>query len=257
MTLRSDRGGRRSQRKFGYRCRRAQPWPRRCMTIADPNRPVRVWDLPTRLFHWLLVVAVIGLVVTGKVGGNALVWHQRLGLGVFALLGFRLVWGFVGGRWSRFASFVRPPAALLRYLRGERQPGDHFEVGHNPLGALSVLAMIGVLVLQVATGLVADDEIATTGPLNRHVATATGLAATAWHKGWGQWLLLALAALHVAAIVAYRLRGDDLVRPMLDGDKPLPPDVPPSSDTATTRALAAAVLAVFAAIAVVIARQAG
>ncbi|MBL8352259.1 MAG: cytochrome b/b6 domain-containing protein [Burkholderiaceae bacterium] len=225
--------------------------------MTDPDHPVRVWDLPTRLFHWLLAAAVIGLVVTGKVGGNALVWHMRLGLLVFALLGFRLVWGFIGGRWSRFASFVRAPAALLRYLRGEPRPGDHFEVGHNPLGALSVLAMIGVLVLQVATGLVADDEIATTGPLNRHVATATGLAATAWHKGWGQGLLLALVALHVAAIVAYRLRGRNLVQPMLTGDQPLPPGVLPSADSAATRCAAAVVLAIFAAIAVWIARQAG
>ena len=227
------------------------------MTTTDPNRPVRVWDLPTRLFHWMLAAAVVGLVITGKVGGNALVWHMRLGLLVLTLLGFRLVWGFIGGRWSRFASFVPAPATLLRYLRGQHRSGDHFEVGHNPLGALSVLALIGVLALQVATGLVADDEIATTGPLNRHVSSALGLAATAWHKGWGQWLLLGLAALHVAAIVAYRLRGNNLVRPMLTGDKALPPGVPPSADSAARRVLAAGVLAVFIAIAVAIARQAG
>jgi len=227
------------------------------MTTTDPNRPVRVWDLPTRLFHWLLAAAVVGLVITGKVGGNALVWHMRLGLLVFTLLGFRLVWGFIGGRWSRFASFVPALATLLRYLRGQHRSGDHFEVGHSPLGALSVLALIGVLALQVATGLVADDEIATTGPLNRHVSNALGLAATAWHKGWGQWLLLALVALHVAAIVVYRLRGNNLVRPMLTGDKALPPGVPPSADSAARRVLAVGVLAVFIAIAVAIARQAG
>ena len=220
------------------------------MTTDTDARPVRVWDLPTRLFHWLLAAAVVGLVVTGKVGGNALEWHMRLGLTVGALLAFRVLWGLVGGRWSRFASFVRGPLTLWRYLRGEVRAGDHFEVGHNPLGALSVLALITLLAVQVATGLVADDEIATTGPLNKFVATASGLAATAWHKGWGQWGLLALVALHVAAIGVYRLRGHNLVTPMLTGDKPLPATVPPSRDSLGTRALAALLAAACAAAAV-------
>ncbi len=224
---------------------------------SAPHQPVRVWDLPTRIFHWLLVLAFVGLVVSGKLGGNALVWHMRLGLLVFALLGFRLVWGVVGGRWSRFSSFVRGPAGVLRYLRGQRREGELVDVGHNPLGSWSVLAMLGLLLAQVATGLVADDEIATTGPLNRHVANATGLLATAWHKGWGQGLLLGLAGLHVMAILAYRFRGTDLIRPMLRGDKPLPAHVPASRDGAASRALALVLAAAWAALAVWIARQGG
>jgi cytochrome b len=227
------------------------------MTSPADHAPRRVWDLPTRAFHWALAATVIALVVTAKIGGNAMLWHMRLGLLALALLAFRLVWGLVGGRWSRFASFVYAPGTVLRYLRGEHRPGDHFEVGHSPLGAFSVLALIGLLLAQVATGLVADDEIATTGPLNRFVASATGLAATAWHKGWGQWLLLALVVLHIAAIVVYRLRGKNLVTPMLTGDKPLPPDVPASTDSAATRGLAAVVLAATAALAVWIARLGG
>src|SRR5689334_17419004 len=189
------------------------------MSDATDLRPVRVWDLPTRCFHWLLAASVIGLVITGRVGGNALIWHMRLGLLVLALLVFRLLWGVVGGRWSRFASFIRGPGAVLRYLRGDHRSGDHFEVGHNPLGAFSVMAMLGILVIQVATGLVADDEIATTGPLNRFVASATGLKATAWHKGAGQWIIIALVLLHVGAILFYRWRGVGLVGPMWHGDK--------------------------------------
>jgi len=227
------------------------------MTEAADVQAVRVWDLPTRVFHWLLAAAVLGLVISGTVGGNALVWHMRLGLLVFTLLGFRLVWGVLGGRWSRFASFVRTPATLLRYLRGDHRLGDHFDVGHNPLGAFSVLAMLGVLALQVATGLVADDEIATTGPLNKFVANATGLQATSWHTVWGKWLLLALVALHLAAIVAYRLRGHNLVTPMITGDKALPPGVPPATDSLATRGLAVLLAAAFAAVAVWIARQGG
>ena len=172
---------------------------------------VRVWDLPTRLFHVVLALAVIGAVVSAKIGGAAMVWHFRLGYLVFGLLVFRLLWGFLGGRWSRFASFLYSPAVTLRYLRGRATPADRLEVGHSPLGALSVFAVLAVLAVQVATGLVGDDEIANVGPLNRYVSGATGLAATAWHKQWGQWIILALVALHVAGAAAPEpLAGDAL-----------------------------------------------
>ena len=226
----------------------------------NPNalEPVRVWDLPTRLFHWLLALTLVGSVVTGKLGGAWITWHFKLGLAAGALLLFRLVWGVVGGRWSRFAAFVYTPGALWRYLRGQALPGERLDVGHNPLGALSVFALLAVLAVQVGTGLVADDEIANVGPLNRFVAGATGLAATAWHKGWGQGLLIALVALHLAAIAFHvAVRKHDLVRPMIHGDKQLPPGTPPSRDGATTRAWALAIAAACAAAAVVVARSGG
>ena len=230
--------------------------PADATTVTD-LRPVRVWDLPTRIFHWTLVLSVTALVITGHVGGNALVWHMRLGLLVLTLLSFRILWGLVGGRWSRFASFVRGPGALRRYLRGPRHTGDHFEVGHNPLGAWSVLMMIAVLALQVGTGLVADDEIATTGPLNRLVANATGLAATSWHKDAGQWLLIALVVMHLGVIAFYRWRGTNLVRTMVTGDKLLAGDVPASADGWPRRLLALLLAAACGAGALWIARQAG
>jgi cytochrome b len=205
---------------------------------------VRVWDLPTRLFHWVLAATVVASVVSAKVGGAAMVWHFRLGYVVFALLAFRIVWGFVGGRWSRFASFVRGPGAIVRYLKGDHRPDEGFEVGHNPLGALSVLGLLTWLAVQVGTGLVSDDEIANIGPLNRFVSTDTGLEATSWHKSFGQWGLITLVALHLVAIAYYLHRKKlNLVRPMLHGDKVLPSHVPPSRDDAVTRAAAAALLA--------------
>ena len=94
---------------------------------------VRIWDLPTRVFHWLLVLCVVGLVASGQIGGSAMQWHLRLGYAVLDLLLFRLVWGFVGGRWSRFAVFVRSPRVVLRYLRGQGTPD--MEAGHNPMAA--------------------------------------------------------------------------------------------------------------------------
>ncbi|RZS53200.1 cytochrome b [Sphaerotilus mobilis] len=223
-------------------------------TAANPHasaRRVRVWDLPTRLFHWTLLACVVGSIVTAKVGGNATVWHFRLGMATLALISFRLVWGLVGGRWSRFASFIYGPAAVLRYLRGQPRPGEHFEVGHNPLGSLSVFGLLGILAVQVATGLVADDEIASAGPLISFVSGAVSSTATAWHKTGGQWLIFGLVGLHVAAIVFYRLRKRvDLVGPMLHGDKLLDADVPDTGDTAGRRLLALLIGAACAALAI-------
>lgn len=179
---------------------------------------VRIWDLPTRLFHWLLAVSVIGLIVTAKVGGDAMNWHFRLGYVVFALLLFRLVWGFVGGRWSRFASFFPTPTRLGRYLRGRARPEDH--AGHNPLGAFSVLAMLLVLAAQVGTGLFSDDDIAFAGPLTGLVAGSTVRAASSYHKDVGQLLVIGLVALHLLAIAFYFFaKRKNLVRPMVTGDK--------------------------------------
>jgi cytochrome b len=200
---------------------------------------VRVWDLPTRAFHWVLALTIVGSVVSAKIGGNAMVWHFRFGYVVFALIAFRVLWGLVGGRWSRFSSFIYAPATLMRYLRGQGRADEHLEVGHNPLGSFSVFALLGLLALQVATGLLADDEIANVGPLNRFVSSATASQATHWHKDYGQWILLALVVLHLAAIVYYLVRKQqNLVRPMLVGDKPLPPGTPGATDSAATRLLA-------------------
>jgi cytochrome b len=210
---------------------------------------VRVWDLPTRVFHWSLAALVVASIMTAKVGGNAMEWHFRSGYAILALLLFRLVWGIVGGRWSRFVHFVYAPAASLRYLRGQSRPDEHHDVGHSPLGALSVFALLAVLVAQVATGLVADDEIASAGPLVRFVSGATSAWSTGWHKNAGQWTVVGLVALHVVAIVAYALRRRNLVGPMLVGDKLLGADVPPSVDTAGSRLVALAIAAVCAAVA--------
>ncbi|CAN5249517.1 cytochrome b/b6 domain-containing protein [soil metagenome] len=197
---------------------------------------VRVWDLPTRLFHWALAVSVIGLAVSGTLGGNAMVWHFRLGYSVLALLLFRIVWGLVGGRWSRFGAFVYAPQSVINYLKGKGKP-EH-GIGHSPVGALSVFAMLGLLVLQVASGLVSDDEIAFAGPLTRFVSNATVSLATGYHTDIGKWILLVLVALHIAAIVFYLLRKHNLLGAMLHGDKDLVLPVPSSRDDTLSRTAA-------------------
>ena len=227
---------------------------RRSRIVADPRLPrialtasttVRIWDLPTRLFHLALAVLVTAAIVTAKIGGDWMAWHLRCGEAVLALLAFRWTWGFVGGRWSRFASFLPEPARLARALRGDADERDG--IGHNPLGALSVWAFLLLLTAQVATGLVADDEVDTTGPLVARVSGHLVKRASHWHAGWGADLILALIALHLLAIAWYALRRRaSLLRAMWTGDKPLPPDTPASRDDAPSRLSALAILALAA-----------
>ena len=212
--------------------------------MSDQLQPVRIWDLPTRTFHWVLAACVVGSIMSAKIGGNAMVWHFRFGYVVFTLLAFRILWGLVGGRWSRFASFIYAPATTLRYLRGGSRAHEHHDVGHNPLGAFSVFGLLAILAAQVGTGLFADDEIANTGPLIKFVSGATSLLLTKWHKTFGQWIIISLVLLHVAAILFYLLKKkQNLVRPMLGGDKVLPADVPASADHVRSRGLALALVA--------------
>lgn len=207
---------------------------------------VRVWDLPTRLFHWALVLCVAGLIVSGNLGGNWMEWHLRLGYAALALL-FRLLWGVVGGRWSRFASFVYSPLSVWRHLRGQGDPLHH--VGHNPLGAFSVWAMLAVLLVQVGTGLVSDDEIAFFGPLVRFVSYDTAMAATQYHKGWGKLALLGLIVLHVLALLFYHwVKRERLVAAMVSGDKQLPHPAPSAADGPRERLLALVLLGLSSAV---------
>ena len=202
-----------------------------------PHTSVRIWDLPTRLFHWTLAACVVALVVTAKL--NAMDWHFRLGYCVLALLVFRVVWGLVGGYWSRFKSFLFTPGQFARHLAGKE---DH-SAGHSPLGALSVFALLLALILQVTTGLMSDDEISVSGPLARHVSGELVSTATWWHARIGQYLLYVLLGLHVLAILVYAVRGKKLVGPMITGDKQLPSATPSSRDSAGTRVAALVLLA--------------
>jgi cytochrome b len=206
---------------------------------------VRVWDLPTRVFHWALVACVVGLVISGNIGGGAMTWHFRFGYGVITLLMFRVVWGFAGGHWSRFASFVYTPGQIMGYLR---TGGDaRHSVGHNPLGSLSVFALLGFLLLQVTSGIMSDDEIAASGPLVRWVSANWVSLATWYHKDVGKAILIALVVAHLGAIIFYRWRkNQNLVGPMIIGDKLLETAMAHSSDTLRDRTKAAVVLLICA-----------
>lgn len=180
------------------------------------QKKVRVWDLPTRLFHWLLVACLIGSFVTVKVGGLWMDYHMWCGYTMLGLIVFRLVWGFVGPQTARFSHFLRGPSAVLAYLGGRTAPRP----GHNPLGAFSVVVMLLLLGYQAVTGLFASDDILSEGPLaglvdRDLVATLTGL------HHLNEWPILILVGLHVLAIVWYRVaKKQKLAAAMITGDAP-------------------------------------
>ncbi|MFA7587587.1 MAG: cytochrome b/b6 domain-containing protein [Novosphingobium sp.] len=181
------------------------------------SNAVRVWDLPTRLFHWLTVLLVAFSWWSAE--NREMAWHQLSGLAVFGLVIFRLAWGVMGGSTARFANFLSGPGAVMEYLRGSAARAR--QIGHNPLGALSVLALLGFLLFQTISGMFASDvDGLESGPLSFLISFEQSRTATEWHEISFN-LLLAMIALHLVAIVYYRLaRGRNLVRPMITGVDP-------------------------------------
>ena len=196
---------------------------------------VRVWDLPTRVFHVALLLILILTELTAQVGADWMLWHLRLGSLLGVLLLFRLVWGLIGGRWSRFSHFGVSPRRLRDYMAGRIDGG----AGHNPLGALSVLAVLTLLTVQVASGMLADDEVSYAGPWAEWVAASLSQQATNWHAHVGQWLLIGWVTLHIGAVVFHQgIRGRDLIGPMRHGDRIIEQtdvQIEPSRDDANSR----------------------
>jgi cytochrome b len=179
--------------------------------------PVRVWDWPVRTVHWLLVLLVVTSWVTSQIGGNAMTYHMWSGYTILTLVLFRIVWGFVGSRHARFANFLKGPAEVMRYATG--RSGSAPVLGHNPLGGWSVALMLLSLTVQAGTGLFANDEILTEGPLASHVSTETSNLLTAVHH-YNFYVLAVLIALHIAAILYYLLvKRENLIAAMFTGRK--------------------------------------
>jgi len=186
--------------------------------IDTPER-VRIWDLPTRLFHWVLTAMVVFSFTTGKLGGEWLQWHFRSGYVILALLLFRLFWGFAGSCYARFTSFVPSPARIWRTLRPTDTAPPSVNAGHSETGTISVYALLLVLLAQGLSGLFSNDGTFNEGPWVRWVSEATSNRLSALHY-YNHWLMVALVAVHVAAIAFYLLiRRQDLITPMLTGDK--------------------------------------
>lgn len=186
---------------------------------------IPVWDLPTRMFHWLLVLLVAGAWLSYKFGDVTMTWHKWNGYAVLTLLLFRLLWGFIGSSTARFSDFVKGPHTVLHYLRdGARAPN----LGHNPAGGWSVLAMLGILIVQVGAGLFTTDDIMVSGPLKFLVSSDTAEFLSSIHRV-GYYVLLGLVTLHLAALAYHHLaHGENLLRAMVTGNK-CPDHVPPGA----------------------------
>ena len=187
---------------------------------TERSHRVLVWDLPTRLFHWLLLICVILSFVTGNIGGNTMKYHLLSGYGILVLLIFRLAWGFVGSRTARFSSFVKGPATVFAYVAMLLQKKTETPyLGHNPLGGWSIVAMLLVLFVQVATGLFANDDILTEGPLYVWVTKETSNLLT-WVHLINRFVLIALIAVHIFAVFFYFFfKHENLIGPMITGMK--------------------------------------
>jgi cytochrome b len=175
---------------------------------------IRLWDLPLRVFHWSLALLVLAAFVTAKVGGPWMEWHGRAGIAIVGLLAFRLVWGLIGSTHARFLSFAPTPGRLLAYVRGRWQG-----VGHNPLGALSVFAVLGLLAVQTGIGLFANDDIDFNGPLSGLIEKERSDSLTGLHHQLSN-VVLVLIGVHIAAVLFYvLLKKNNLIKPMLTGWK--------------------------------------
>jgi cytochrome b len=190
-------------------------------------RRIDVWDVPTRVFHWALVVCVLGAYGTAEWGWLTLQWHFYFGYAVLVLCVFRLIWGVIGGEHARFINFLPTPKRLFNYLRGRGVDGQGTpSVGHNPMGALSVLALLALLLLQSISGLFNSDEIQWYGPLNERVSAKLAETMADLHERMPN-LLLLLIGIHIIAILLYYLlKKINLLSPMLSGRKDLADDAP-------------------------------
>lgn len=210
-----------------------------------PNK-ILVWDLPTRLFHWALVILIGVSWASAEIGGNAMQYHLWSGFAVLTLVLFRVLWGVIGSDTARFSQFMCGPAAVRGYARSLFDRNAKSGVGHNPLGGWMVAAMLLALLVQASTGLFANDDIATEGPLYKFISKDLSDLLSEVHEAAFN-VIIALAVIHIAAILFYRVyKHDNLVRPMLTGAKDLPEGAAQPRMTSAWLALPAITVAAFA-----------
>lgn len=177
---------------------------------------IKVWDLPTRIFHWGMVCLLALLWWSADAG--EMQWHQIFAYSLLILIGFRILWGLIGSDTARFSHFVHHPKVVLDYLRSIRTKGMSVVLGHNPIGGYMVIALIGIISLQLVTGLFATDDIFTEGPLYSYVSSDISGFLTWLHKTNFN-LILLLSAIHILAVIIHAMKGDKLVGAMISGYK--------------------------------------
>lgn len=210
-----------------------------------------VWDGFVRVFHWSLVVLFAFSAITGKVGGGWIKWHMYSGYAILTLVLFRIIWGFVGGEFARFTSFIAGPVAAIRFGLGLLKRRSQHVISHNPIGGWMVIVLLLLLGAQAIFGLISDDEIATTGPLARYVSTELSLKAMSWHRLLGDALLI-LTAIHILAVLFHVfVKKEGLIRAMFSGNKDLPADLAREANAARSASTSVGLMVLSIAIAAV------
>lgn len=211
--------------------------------MADDRR--LVWDLPLRLFHWLLVASMTASYVTAKLGFDWMQWHFYLGYWTIGLLVFRVLWGFFGPRHARFSSFIHAPGAIWLYLKSMFRRDTARSIGHNPVGGLMVILMLFLVAVQATTGLFTTDDVVWAGPYNPSVSSSTASTLSTIHSINFN-IIIGVVCLHIAAILFYALyKRQNLVVPMLHGHLPsaLVPEHEAISNSQLLKALVVSVVA--------------
>ena len=182
--------------------------------LKTPLHDIYLWDLPIRIFHWSLALLILGSFITAKIGGDLMDIHAKCGIAIIGLIVFRIAWGFIGSTYARFKSFFYSPQQLLSYLKGQWDG-----IGHNPLGALSIFLMLGLITLQSVTGLFSNDDITFNGPFFSYIEKDTSDGITSFHHTLSN-ILLGFITLHIVVIFFYTWhKKDNLISPMITGYK--------------------------------------
>jgi len=203
---------------------------------AGVGRNIVVWDVPTRVFHWLAVSLVVAAYVTARL--NWADWHAYAGYALLAALLFRLLWGAFGGETARFSGFLASPRAAARHLAHAWRREPDLQIGHNPAGGWMVLLLIALMLGETLSGLYVGNDIAEEGPLSERVPAAVADLIDALHDRFLWDALLTAVAIHLLAILAYAtVKRHNLLLPMVTGRKILPRGTPPPRLENPARAL--------------------
>ncbi|MBU3824076.1 MAG: cytochrome b/b6 domain-containing protein [Candidatus Oceanisphaera merdipullorum] len=180
------------------------------------SSPIKVWDWSIRVFHWSLPLL---LFLLWRSAGEDMDQHMLFAQALLALVTYRIIWGFIGTPYARFSHFIYHPKYIFRYFLASTKPNKPIYLSHNPVGGIMVLIILATLLFQLTTGLFSSDDIFYEGPLYKYASNATASLMTFLHKKWFYYGILLIVAMHVLAIVAYRIRGEALVKAMVTGHK--------------------------------------
>lgn len=178
-----------------------------------------IWDVPTRLFHWLLVLAIVGQWLTAEILEDAMQWHFYIGYFTLGLVAFRLCWGVIGTRYAKFSQFVTTPSTAISYARTMLDKNATPHAGHNPMGGWMVVIMLVILLAQAISGLFMTDDIFLDGPYYSAVSQElASLMSTIHHRGFT--IIQGVVLLHILAVVFYVIyKRQPLISAMIHGKK--------------------------------------